>query len=700
MATTTTATTSTATSAGMNALAAKAATDAATASQKAAIQKLKTSLGVGSGVDVASLAQNLTDAERIPQENAINQKITKNESRISGYGAITYMLSNLKDSVNDLKNKSSFNSLTVSNTNTNALDATAGGDAVTGNYSVLVSSLSQSQKSISGGFASNSATIGNGSSFDLTLAGTNAGVNAGTINGVDPNTIDNISFGTNPAVNDFKNFSIKINGINVSLDPKPASTNLSDLAKDLQSQLRALPNGADLIVTNNGSSLSFSSATKSILNPTLSASKVIHLNPPGVAVGTTDSQALSISGISFGSTPSVKDFSSFEFTVAGNRMTIVPNPATPDVPALAADLQKQIRSFDGSNDISVTVNGAGTGFVFASASSRTIGYPFLTPNSFPSTPDGIVNAINKNNGDVTAALVNDGSSQNPYKIILTGKSGASQSFTMTSASNSLAFSSLSGYIASDAVVTVDGVTYKRNSNTLNDVIPGVTLALKATNISQPAQLGFTRDNTHVKDKITAFVTAYNDLQSILKETSDPKSTLVTYGATLVADSTVNLVRNQVKSMLLGVSSSPGANIGALWQIGISVDRVGVMSSDTTKLDSALNANYADVVKAFTGNQENQSVYSPASGGIAGDAFKSLSKLIAKTGPLVARSDGATKQNDGYQTQLTNLKTRMDALLARYTKQFANMDSLVGSINTTRSSLTSTFAAMNNTNNNK
>ena len=54
------------------------------AANKSAAQKLLTSLGAGSGVDTASLAQNLVDAERAPQENAIKAKITKNESRISG----------------------------------------------------------------------------------------------------------------------------------------------------------------------------------------------------------------------------------------------------------------------------------------------------------------------------------------------------------------------------------------------------------------------------------------------------------------------------------------------------------------------------------------------------------------------------------------------------------------------------------------
>ena len=52
------------------------------ASNKTNAQAIMTKLGAGSGVDVASLAQNLVDAERVPKENAINAKIAKSEAKI------------------------------------------------------------------------------------------------------------------------------------------------------------------------------------------------------------------------------------------------------------------------------------------------------------------------------------------------------------------------------------------------------------------------------------------------------------------------------------------------------------------------------------------------------------------------------------------------------------------------------------------
>ena len=88
----------------------------ASAAQKANAQALLSSLGAGSGVDVNSLAQNLVNAEKVPQQNAINSKITANEHKKDGYSAVLYVLSQVNTALADLKDTSDFNSLTVSGT--------------------------------------------------------------------------------------------------------------------------------------------------------------------------------------------------------------------------------------------------------------------------------------------------------------------------------------------------------------------------------------------------------------------------------------------------------------------------------------------------------------------------------------------------------------------------------------------------------
>lgn len=479
--------------------------EAVAAANKANAQKLITSLGAGSGVDVSSLAQNLVDAERAPKESAINTKITKNESRISGYSALSFVLNGVKTALTDLKDQNNFNALSASNTNSGAFSVATSATGVAGSHEVEVLRLAKAQRSVSSGVASSSVSLNGGQAMSLVLS-----------------------------------------------------------------------------------------------------------------VGST-------------------------------------NPT--------------------SNTIQL---GAGK-----------------------DTPMDIVNAINDAKTGVTAQLVNTGDgTATPYQIVLSGPTGAAGAFTVTpsygtgSGSPGVNFANANpaNQSASDAQVKIDGVSYIRASNTLNDVVPGLTLNLKALTTGV-ATIDLTRDNTGVKTKIDALVTAYNDAVSIFKEVSDPKSTLATYGATLVGDSTVRSLQQQLRSMVMGTSSTPGSAVGAMWQMGINIDQTGVMSVDTAKLDTALTDNYNDVVKTFTGNQNGLSVYSVAPAGIAGDAVKKLTNILGRTGVLVTQSTSATNQNTKYKEDLTKLKTRMDSLLLRYQKQFTSMDSLVGNVNSQKTSLKSTFEGM-------
>jgi flagellar hook-associated protein 2 len=496
----TTAVSSTSSTANTSATAAAAATAAA---NKAAAQSLITSLGAGSGVDTASLAQNLVNAERVPQENAINAKITKNEARVSGYSAISYVMSQVQTAFNALKDQSSFSSLTASNSNTAAFAVTTGAYATEGSHDVEVLRVAKFQRSASNGLTSATASLNGGAAMSLRL----------TVGGT--------------------------------------------------------------------------------ASPTIS-----------LAAG--------------------KD-----------------------------------------------------------------------------TPQDMVDAINAAKTGVTAKLVNTGDgTATPYQVVLSGPMGSAGVFSLAAdygagtGTPGVAFASgnPNNQSASDAQLKVDGVTYTRTSNNINDVVAGVTFTLKATT-STAASLDLTRDTTAIKDKINTLVTSYNDAVSMLNVVSDPKSTVDTYGATLVGDSTVRMVKQQLRAMFVNQSSTPGTSVGAMWQMGLSIDSAGVLSADATKLDTALTNNFADVVKTFTGNQNNVSAYTVAPAGIAGDAIKSLTKMLSTTGPLLTKSDNANTQNTKYKDDLTKLGTRMDSLLARYQKQFAAMNSLVGSVNSQKTSLKSSFDGM-------
>jgi flagellar hook-associated protein 2 len=333
-----------------------------------------------------------------------------------------------------------------------------------------------------------------------------------------------------------------------------------------------------------------------------------------------------------------------------------------------------------------------------------------------STPQGIVSAINGAATGVKAQLVNSGDgSAYPYKILLTGSTGASNDFTITggptvsntvdgvtTTKTNLGFDFANPLQpATDAVFTVDGIAYKRSTNLVTDALPGVSLNLKKVNgVSNPStSVYLTRDTSTVRANVVALVQAYNDAKSMLGVVSDPKSSVETYGATLVNNSLVANMRNQLREMFMTDSSTPGTTVKSLRDLGISIDMTGVMTLDNTKLDTALQSNFDEVVTMMTGNMNGLGQYSTAPAGVAGEANRKLSKLLSVSGTLKTATNNTNTQTNSYREDLAKLQTRMTALLARYQKQFASMDSMVGQATSTKASLKSTFNNMNGNNNN-
>ncbi len=315
------------------------------------------------------------------------------------------------------------------------------------------------------------------------------------------------------------------------------------------------------------------------------------------------------------------------------------------------------------------------------------------------TPAGIVAAINSANLGISAQLVNTGNIATPYRILVTGASGASNAFSLTSeAQNGGTVTGVSFgkklQSAQDATFNVDGMDMTSSKNTVTDAIAGTTLNLTATTTAGvPANVVFARDTTSISSKIDALVTAYNDANTMLGVVSDPKSTVETYGATLVGNNIVSSVRSQMRQMITSNSNTPAGSFTALRDIGFTIDQTGVLSIDKTKLDSALQNNFEHVVTLVTGNRENQSKFSVLPSGAAGEAVKKLTALLDTTAPLTTQSTNLTDKITAYKKQLADLDTRMTSLLARYNKQFAAMESIVGQSKSLQTSLKSTFDGM-------
>ena len=316
------------------------------------------------------------------------------------------------------------------------------------------------------------------------------------------------------------------------------------------------------------------------------------------------------------------------------------------------------------------------------------------------TPAGMVSAINGAKLGVTAQLINTGSG---YNVVVTGETGAAKNFSLTSddgkAIAPLPKTPVAGVsfvtplqTATDARFKVNGLEVTRNSNTVNDVIDGVTLDLY-TNTTGAARLDLNRDTAGIKENVKGLVTAYNEFEETLKILGDSKSEVEEFGGVLAGESLLQSVRTQVRGFITDTSSTPGTTIKAARDVGLSIDRLGKLTLDEAKLDTALQNNFAEVSTMFSAGTTNQSIYSSAPAGLAGGAINRIEKMLLSTGLVETQSKNATTQIAKHKEELTALEERMEKLMTRYMNQFSIMESIVGNSNSLRTSLKGTFDGM-------
>ena len=295
---------------------------------------------------------------------------------------------------------------------------------------------------------------------------------------------------------------------------------------------------------------------------------------------------------------------------------------------------------------------------------------------------GTVSAINAANLGVTAEIVDTGAASDRYRIQLIGKTGAENAFTLTSSDSALTFSSVQ--TATDAQLNVNGIDFTRSSNVIDDVLTGVTLSLN-TVTSGTANLSINQDDSQARANIVDFVAIYNEAQRQLKELSNSS-----VGGELAGDSIFRSLTSSLRSLVLGTSSSASGNVSNLSDMGISVSRTGELNVDDTKLDNALANNYADVVKMFSANTDDQTASSTAAAGLAGDISNLIADATDANSYLLTQQDTLADANSARQEELSDLADRMERVEERYNRQFLAMQQIIDQMNSPRESMESSF----------
>ncbi|OPX94329.1 MAG: Flagellar hook-associated protein 2 [Pelotomaculum sp. PtaB.Bin104] len=308
-----------------------------------------------------------------------------------------------------------------------------------------------------------------------------------------------------------------------------------------------------------------------------------------------------------------------------------------------------------SDAMSSTALGLTGSFTFKSADSTTTGSVTVTSTD---TLNSIRDKINTANAGVTALIV-DG-----RLVIKSNTIGTAGQITLTDTGGGSAFTDLGlaqTTAAQDAEIEYEGMTITRGTNSISDVISGVTLNLiseSATNVS----LTIATDTTKASEAVTAFVEQYNSLMQYIEDVTyvDPQKTLTTrdeddlspYDSNrtrgeLQGDPTIISLEMQIRQMVGRSVEGLSPLLNALSAIGVTTSyysgeskhQSATLSIDESKLAAALSE--APGSASVTGHDgvpvKYNSFITLTAAGITGSASATSSTDLNLTGSFTVKS---------------------------------------------------------------
>lgn len=203
----------------------------------------------------------------------------------------------------------------------------------------------------------------------------------------------------------------------------------------------------------------------------------------------------------------------------------------------------------------------------------------------------------KMDGKVTASLLNVGGT-NPYKLVLkSDETGADNAITIQSGTAADALGLTNIQEAKDAQFTYNGVSITRSSNTIDDLMVGVTLTLNEEQEStESTKVSITQDWSDVKEQLNNLVTSYNNLISNLSSATSYDSETSTAGVFQGVSQLTSLSASLRKELL--ALDSEGRS---LMDYGISMNSSGQLEFTESTFTSKVTDDPEDIKDYFSGS---------------------------------------------------------------------------------------------------
>jgi flagellar hook-associated protein 2 len=266
--------------------------------------------------------------------------------------------------------------------------------------------------------------------------------------------------------------------------------------------------------------------------------------------------------------------------------------------------------------------------------------------------------------------------------------------------------------AQDALVSVDGIEVTRPTNAISDVIPGVTLNVKAAS-DKSVRLKVQPDREGVQTAIVAFVGNYNKLmaqiniltrsdEAIINEityfSDDEKKAAKTRLGTLQGDSTLSMLSSALqRTMTTPYETKDGKEMILLSQLGIATNASkpgATQAYDQSKMRGYLEIEDETLGKALDEHFEaaKQLFGSDSNGDLIVDsglayALDTLIKPYVETGGILSLKTGTL------DTQLANEKKKLETLDSQLATKEQDLKEKYGSMEASLNKMESSSSAI-------
>ena len=296
------------------------------------------------------------------------------------------------------------------------------------------------------------------------------------------------------------------------------------------------------------------------------------------------------------------------------------------------------------------------------------------------------NADSSASGKVVASAINIGSEATPdYRLVFTTlQSGTDEGF-LNLGTDVGELSTTTVEQATDAEFSIGGIgtSITRSTNTISDIISGVTLSLTDTGT---ATISISNDADKTSSQIQEVVDAYNEIVSFIAENNIVERVESSSGAsnifgklakTTVDDQFLSMFRNEIATS----SSSIGTAVTRLAEMGVTTNRFdGSLTFDEDDFKNAVSSDpqgVNDVLNTFADNVA----------GVSGVIYE-----FTKTAGFIDNTiESNNSQIERLSEAINQLDRRTDKIKDRLTRQFANLESVTARLQSQQQQLTGLLA---------